>query len=100
MINVLYRHNFFVIYELDSAVVATPKMIQQGVLFVHLINGRNLVKMDRFGESDPYAIFKLGITEQKSSVKPKTLNPDWDEEVKFLTLISCSIEKIETDVAK
>eukprot|EP01080_Neovahlkampfia_damariscottae_P010213 gene10213-2633_t len=44
-----------------------------------LKTGKNLVKRDLKGYSDPYIIFKAGLSVKKSKVIKKTLNPEWNQ---------------------
>eukprot|EP01095_Lingulamoeba_sp_RSL-Kostka_P016011 TRINITY_DN760_c0_g1_i1.p1 TRINITY_DN760_c0_g1~~TRINITY_DN760_c0_g1_i1.p1 ORF type:complete len:264 (-),score=76.96 TRINITY_DN760_c0_g1_i1:147-938(-) len=53
-----------------------------GVVFIHLIEGKNLVIKD-IKSSDPYCIVKLGAQTRKSERKDSTLNPKWDEKIQF-----------------
>lgn len=46
-----------------------------------LLTGHDLLAVDRGGKSDPYAIFTLnGERVFKSSVKKKTVHPEWHED--------------------
>eukprot|EP00961_Rhodomonas_salina_P198990 2684117-Rhodomonas_salina.1 len=49
------------------------------VLEVVVHKAEGLVAKDRGGTSDPFCEVKLGKQRQKTKVKPKTLNPNWDE---------------------
>lgn len=49
-------------------------------LKIHLIEGQNLVAMDKNGTSDPYVKFKMGgRLLHKSKTLHRDLNPVWDE---------------------
>lgn len=55
-------------------------MVDQGVLRVDLIEGKEILAADRSGTSDPYAVFTLNDQKVfRSQVKKKTLAPDWNE---------------------
>jgi Ca2+-dependent lipid-binding protein len=64
------------------ALVLTPVLfIDQGFLLVTLLTGHDLLGVDRGGKSDPYAVFTLnGERVFKSSVKKKTVSPEWHED--------------------
>lgn len=51
-----------------------------GILQVKLLSGKNLVKMDMFGKSDPYVTLTAGGGYAQSSIKNNTLNPEWNED--------------------
>ena len=58
--------------------------IQNGVLFVEIREGKNLVPMDPNGQSDPYMKLKLipeapNAPKTKTKVCNSTLNPVWNE---------------------
>ncbi len=63
-------------------IVFTPVLsIDQGSLRVTLLTGHDMQGVDRGGKSDPYAVFTLnGERVFKSTIKKKTLNPDWHED--------------------
>eukprot|EP00756_Hemistasia_phaeocysticola_P061405 Hpha_TRINITY_DN4886_c0_g1::TRINITY_DN4886_c0_g1_i1::g.20222::m.20222 len=50
---------------------------------VDIIQGRDLMKADLFGLSDPYAIITYGSEVRKTAVQKKTLNPTWNERFVF-----------------
>lgn len=55
-----------------------------GVLYVRVLKGSNLVIGDLFVKSsDPYVVITLGEQTARTGVKKETLNPVWDEELKF-----------------
>ncbi len=54
-----------------------------GALRVTLLHATGLLAQDRGGTSDPYAIVKLGSQSRKSTVRPKTCDPVWDEAFAF-----------------
>jgi Ca2+-dependent lipid-binding protein len=48
---------------------------------VTLLTGHDILAVDRGGKSDPYAVFTLnGERVFKSSVKKKTVHPEWHED--------------------
>ncbi|KAH9671523.1 synaptotagmin-3 [Citrus sinensis] len=63
---------------LDGSLGAIKKPV--GILHVKVIRAIRLLKMDIFGASDPYVQLSLSgerIPAKKTSVKMKTLNPEW-----------------------
>ena len=55
----------------------------EGDLVVHLVKGRNLVKADIMGKSDPYAVLKFGKQKEKTNTIKNTLEPQWDFSTNF-----------------
>ena len=62
--------------------------VNQGILKIQLIHGRQLKAADLSGKSDPYVVFGIGKFKEKelksshlaqSSIAKQTLNPDWNE---------------------
>lgn len=56
---------------------------QEGQLIVKLVEGRDLINVDMFGKSDPYAIVyvrPIPRLMKKSRTQANTLNPIWNEE--------------------
>ncbi|KAJ0857904.1 putative C2 domain, synaptotagmin-like mitochondrial-lipid-binding domain, C2 domain superfamily [Helianthus annuus] len=70
---------------LDASTGAANKPV--GILHVKVVRASDLLKMDLLGSSDPYVKLKLSggriIPSKKTSVKPKNLNPEWNEEFKL-----------------
>ncbi|KAH9735145.1 Synaptotagmin-3 [Citrus sinensis] len=69
---------------LDGSLGAIKKPV--GILHVKVIRAIRLLKMDIFGASDPYVQLSLSgerIPAKKTSVKMKTLNPEWNEDFKL-----------------
>ncbi|XP_057798945.1 synaptotagmin-3 isoform X1 [Salvia miltiorrhiza] len=69
---------------LDASTVAVKKPV--GILHVRVIRATKLLKMDLLGLSDPYVKLNLSGEKhpsKKTSVKKKTLNPEWNEEFKL-----------------
>lgn len=66
----------------------------QGVVRVHLLEGRDLVAKDTYmmglvkGKSDPYAKLRVGNRHFKSKTIKEDLNPRWNEvyEVAFCSV--------------
>lgn len=58
-----------------------------GLLHVKVVRAHKLLKKDILGASDPYV--KLGLSGErlpakKTSIKMKTLNPEWNEDFKLI----------------
>ncbi|KAJ6846228.1 GTPase activating protein 1-like [Iris pallida] len=51
-----------------------------GLLKVRVIRGTNLAFRDARG-SDPYVVLRMGRQRLKTSVKKKTVNPEWNEDL-------------------
>ncbi|KAL6552842.1 hypothetical protein OROHE_008206 [Orobanche hederae] len=57
-----------------------------GILHVKVVRATKLLKMDILGLSDPYVKLSLSgekLSTKKTTVKKKTLNPEWDEDFKL-----------------
>lgn len=57
-----------------------------GILHVKVVRATKLLKMDLLGLSDPYVKLSLSGDEhptKKTTIKKKTLNPEWNEEFKL-----------------
>ena len=53
-----------------------------GLLKVKVVSGVNLAICDPLAHSsDPYVVIRLGQQKVKSSIKYKTINPEWNEEL-------------------
>ncbi|KAK0585586.1 hypothetical protein LWI29_030910 [Acer saccharum] len=69
---------------LDVSVGAIKKPV--GILHVKVVQASKLLKMDIFGASDPYVELSLSgerLPAKKTSIKMKTLNPQWNEDFKL-----------------
>ncbi|KAG6412708.1 hypothetical protein SASPL_125393 [Salvia splendens] len=69
---------------LDASMVAVKKPV--GILHVRVIRATKLLKKDLLGLSDPYVKLNLSGEKhpsKKTTVKKKTLNPEWNEEFKL-----------------
>ncbi|KAL3838322.1 hypothetical protein ACJIZ3_022913 [Penstemon smallii] len=69
---------------LDASTVVVKKPV--GILHVKVIRAMKLLKMDLLGLSDPYVKLSLSgdkLPVRKTTVKKKTLNPEWNEEFKL-----------------
>ncbi|CAL9153098.1 unnamed protein product [Musa hybrid cultivar] len=58
-----------------------------GILHLKVIRAYKLKKKDLLGKSDPYVKLKLGddkLPSKKTRVKHSNLNPEWNEEFKFV----------------
>ncbi|GFP95988.1 synaptotagmin-3 [Phtheirospermum japonicum] len=69
---------------LDASTVAIMKPV--GILHVKVVRATKLLKMDLLGLSDPYVKLSLSgekLSTKKTTVKKKTLNPEWNEDFKL-----------------
>lgn len=57
-------------------------LLLQGVLRIHVIEAKNLMKKDITmlgkGKSDPYAIISVGAQQFRTQTIDNTVNPKWD----------------------
>ena len=58
-----------------------PRLLEVGTLRVVLKKGTGLAAVDLNGKSDPFAMLSCGDQEHVSSIKIKTCNPVWNEEM-------------------
>jgi Ca2+-dependent lipid-binding protein len=66
--------------EVPAQVLKTPE--PEGVLRIHLVEARNLMKMDISvlgeGKSDPYAVLTIGSKTFRTQTIEGTIKPKWD----------------------
>ncbi|CAG0894100.1 unnamed protein product, partial [Darwinula stevensoni] len=66
----------------DVPLVSLKLPLPRGVLRIHLVEAKNLVKKDigilGMGKSDPYAVISVGAHQFKTKVISNTVNPFWD----------------------
>ena len=58
-----------------------------GLLHVKVVRARKLLKMDILGASHPYVKLSLSgerLPAKKTSIKMKTLDPEWNEDFKLI----------------
>ncbi|KAL3732043.1 hypothetical protein ACJRO7_028827 [Eucalyptus globulus] len=70
---------------LDASTVAATQPV--GILHVKVVRAMKLLKMDFLGASDPYVKLKLSgdrLPAKKTSIIRKNLNPEWNENFKFI----------------
>ncbi|CAK9185418.1 unnamed protein product [Ilex paraguariensis] len=70
---------------LDASTVAVKKPV--GILHVKVVRAMKLLKMDFLGLSDPYVKLSLSqerLPSKKTTIKKKTLNPEWNEDFKLI----------------
>lgn len=71
----------------------------QGILRVELIDGHDILAVDRGGKSDPYAVFHLnGQKVFKSQTKKKTLNPEWNEAFEVSVVCKPELSSIRFEI--
>ncbi|KAG8389864.1 hypothetical protein BUALT_Bualt01G0023100 [Buddleja alternifolia] len=85
--------------RLEVQIMDPAKAMQKpvGILNVNVLKAMKLRKMDIIGQSDPYVKLKLSddkLHSKKTTVKFKTLNPEWNEEFTFV------VKEPETQVLK
>lgn len=76
---------FLEIPILDASVIAAKKPV--GILHVKVVRAMKLLKMDVLGLSDPYVKLSLNgdnLPSKKTTVKKKTLSPEWNENFKLI----------------
>ncbi|TKR64917.1 hypothetical protein L596_025390 [Steinernema carpocapsae] len=97
--------------ERGKILVGISYNVQQGSLFVHIKRCVELIGMDSTGFSDPYCKVLLTplaskLHKQKTSIKKRTLNPEWNETIKFIVPYkdlpkkTLQINVLDHDVAK
>lgn len=67
----------------------------QGQLTVTLLDGKNLMAVDKSGTSDPYVVFTVNGTEvHKSEAIKKTVNPVWKNETFTVPIVSIILQPL------
>lgn len=82
--NLYHWPNVLEIPILENASEATRPV---GILHVKVVRALNLLKMDFLGKSDPYVKLSVsgeGLPSKKTSIKMSNLNPEWNEQFKFI----------------
>ena len=72
---------------LDEAGVA-ERMGKSGTLRVHLVSASGLAAKDKGGTSDPFVNCKLGKKARACKAIQKTLDPQWDATLEFVSKVS------------
>eukprot|EP00898_Chlorokybus_atmophyticus_P005417 jgi/Chlat1/5877/Chrsp4S06388 len=62
----------------QESVPVGPRLVE-----VQVIEGKNLIAMDRGNTSDPYCTLTYGKLKKKTKICSKTLNPVWNETITF-----------------
>lgn len=75
--------------SLNKALILYCRALKKpvGILHVKILRAYKLRKKDLIGKSDPYVKLKLSddkLPSKKTSVKHNNLNPEWNEEFKFV----------------
>ena len=63
------------------------RLAKVGKLRIFLSNASGLASADLNGKSDPYVVFSCAGQEAKSTIKPKTLNPAWNETFEMVGIL-------------
>jgi len=72
--------------KMDAITMEALLCTERGSLTVKIHRARNLAALDFNGKSDPFVTIRIGqakIEKYKSKICYRTLNPVWNEEVKF-----------------
>eukprot|EP01080_Neovahlkampfia_damariscottae_P007112 gene7112-11275_t len=62
---------------------STEESFDSPYLGITIIEGANLIPINKNGYSDPYVIIKSGSNKIKSKTLTKTLNPQWNQELRI-----------------
>lgn len=92
--------------QIDTLALKMPE--PEGVLRVHVVEAKNLMKMDISmlgkGKSDPYAIVTVGAQQFRTKTIDNTVNPKWDYWCEAIVLAdsgqSIDIQLYDKDDAK
>ena len=71
-------HGAILVQDGDQVIVPLATV---GKLHILLGNASGLASADRNGKSDPYVVFSCATNKAMSTVKPKTLDPTWNETI-------------------
>ena len=115
-VTMLYEEGFELNFDLFCTIVCPDKFLDLGDLLLEikftestrdgdvgeltitLQRAIDLVPMDDGGTSDPYVILKVGDKKKKSTVRPKTLNPIWNETFTFAVTSAMESEEVVMEV--
>ena len=81
------KHRSF--FQVSAEELKMPRPV--GVLVVKVLEARNLINADKFGNIDPYVILSQGVKEKKTGIASGQ-NPIWNTE-----LIEFAMEVPETE---
>jgi len=71
---------FFPLREMsEEELKRNSEVCAAGTVSLTVCEAKNLPKMDRFGQSDPFCVVHLGAKEVKTKVISKNLNPVWNQ---------------------
>lgn len=56
----------------------TMRYSSQGVMRIHVVEAKDLMKKDLMGKSDPYALVSVGAQTFRTETIDSTVNPKWD----------------------
>ncbi|EGD77150.1 hypothetical protein PTSG_07483 [Salpingoeca rosetta] len=70
----------------DDVVDLSKQSLYCGHLRVHVRSARGLAAKDAGRSSDPFVVCELGNKRKRTSTKPKTCNPTWNETLNFNVL--------------
>uniref|UniRef100_A0A0E0JQB9 Synaptotagmin n=2 Tax=Oryza punctata TaxID=4537 RepID=A0A0E0JQB9_ORYPU len=98
-IPILYR---FVQETIKKQVVSIASKRPVGILLVKVLRAQNLQKKDLLGKSDPYVKLTMSddkLPSKKTTVKHSNLNPEWNEDFKFV-VTDPETQELEIKVGK
>ncbi|KAG0453251.1 hypothetical protein HPP92_025915 [Vanilla planifolia] len=82
--------NMFLWPKTLAVIVLDPSKAMKkpvGLLHLNVVKAQKLLKKDLMGKADPYVKLKLtddNLPSKKTTVKKNNLNPEWNEEFKFV----------------